>query len=335
MIYLTGGFSTLRRHSTEADLHLWLGQSYLAAMLKGRITFPTPMPSALQLAAVVSRQKYYQSEVMFYDLDKPSTVVSASGWVKGAYGVSVTRNSKASLSAGYAWNYDKFLSDFTADGHQDAAHSTMWQLQGNYDANTLNHSMYPTTGSRLKASAQLLGISTRSHSVAPFEPRKSMVGIIRADYTRYFNILSPISLGISAHGVMTLGGIHGEYGAMLVNAPRFAPTPSVEYYFNPALSGYNYVAATVTPVWSLTDRLQLRGSFSVLTHVREAAKSANGLYRYGKWMGRVTSVNEVAIAYIFPFATVSAYCNYLNRPSHDWNFGVSFGLNFRAPRFID
>ena len=48
----------------------------------------------------------------------------------------------------------------------------------------------------------------------------------------------------------------------------------------------------------------------------------------------VSYMGEAALIYNFSFASLSIYGNYLSYPARNWNFGISFGLLFTAPRFL-
>ena len=45
-------------------------------------------------------------------------------------------------------------------------------------------------------------------------------------------------------------------------------------------------------------------------------------------------MGEIAAVYNLSFASLSIYGNYLTSPAHNWNFGLSFGLYFMAPKLL-
>ena len=71
MLYVTFGYHTLSFNSLDVDLGGWIGQSYYAAQLSAKFALRTSFPSYMQLDAVVSRQKYYDSELLFYQSSTP------------------------------------------------------------------------------------------------------------------------------------------------------------------------------------------------------------------------------------------------------------------------
>ena len=131
----------------------------------------------------------------------------------------------------------------------------------------------------------------------------------------------------------TIQHLHQNYTASLIHAVAFAPTPSTQNYFNEAFRSDNYVAAGLIPVWNPVGKLQLRGDFYLYSPIREL-RPYGTTARYEGWFRRAEFIGEVAAVYNFPFASLSLYGNYLSAPTHNWNFGISFGLLFMAPRLL-
>ena len=54
-LYLRGGYSSLSFSSVSTDIEAWIGQSYMAGALTGRLDIASALPSALVLNAVAAR----------------------------------------------------------------------------------------------------------------------------------------------------------------------------------------------------------------------------------------------------------------------------------------
>ncbi|MDE6559296.1 MAG: patatin-like phospholipase family protein, partial [Muribaculaceae bacterium] len=74
MLYLDFGYHTLSYNSLDVDLGGWIGQSYYAGMLSGKFTIHSRLPASLQLEAVMSRQKFYDSQLKFYQINYPTFI---------------------------------------------------------------------------------------------------------------------------------------------------------------------------------------------------------------------------------------------------------------------
>jgi len=55
---------------------------------------------------------------------------------------------------------------------------------------------------------------------------------------------------------------------------------------------------------------------------------------YGKWFSDPEFFGELSVVYNLPFASINLYGNYMSYPARNWNFGISFGLFFLAPKFL-
>lgn len=338
MIYLSGGYSTLGRPDIDATVHLWAGQSYMAAMLASKRTLSSMNPASVSFTGAIARQKYYVSEPLFYQNDATSSVIDIDGWLRLEYDCAVGRGAKAYGAASYGWMRDKFLSE-TADGWQRDKSLTRGALvTAGYDYNTLDFDMYPASGSRF--AARLFGLFLESmlleggHRVPESHYRHVNQARLTADWQQYFPLNRYFAVGTRICGAASIGCVNQDITTAQMLAPAFAPTPSTEYYFNTRFRSNNYVAAGVSPVWMPITNLQVRGSFNVFADALEMRGVSAFRTEYGRWFRRAAFIGEVSGVYNFPFASLSVYVNYLSHPARNWNFGLSFGLNFRAPRFI-
>ena len=90
--------------------------------------------------------------------------------------------------------------------------------------------------------------------------------------------------------------------------------------------------------------LQLRGEFHCFMPFRQVLPAIEPTEpgstpvigaKYGDWFATRKFFTEIAATYTLPFAQISAFANYSNTAGRKWNFGLSFGLFFLAPKFID
>ena len=339
MLYATLGFHTLSLNSLDIDLSGWLGQSYYAGMVSGKIMLPTALPSSLQLMAVWSRQKYFKSEVLFYENSIPSSASCTEGFLRIVYALAAGRSGKVSAMASvgimrdYYHTYGAVVNDESARNRADTRAAA---LQASYEKNTLDNQLYPMTGSLLHTGlgAILEGSKRRPVGGCPdskaYHPHWAVSAY--ASWKRFFSLHECFHIGASAQAMLSARPLYRDYTETLLHSAAFAPTPSTLNYFNPAFRSDNYLAAGILPIWNPVGKLQLRGDFYVYAPVRDI-RNDNGMAAYGNWFRRVEFMGEAAAVYNFSFASLSIYCNYLSSPARNWNFGISFGLLFQAPKF--
>lgn len=341
MLYLTFGYHTLSFNSLDIDLGGWIGQSYYAAMLSAKFAMQTSVPSYMQLEAVVSRQKYYDSELLFYQNSTPSFITDTQGFLRLNYLWAVGRKAKGYAGLTYGWEGNNYFpnneGNFT-DREKDKSRYRIAALRAGIELNTLNDQLYPSSGKQwvldiILSHEQNKFISGEPAS-APGGWNSHLRGSAELLWKHYFPLHDNFKLGAAANGIVTLQKLYQNYTATLIHAPAFAPTPSTRNYFNEAFRSDNFAALGLMPVWTPLSGAQLRGDFYLYCPIRNVAAGEDGIARFDGWFKRPQFIGEVAAVYNFSFASLSLYVNYLTSPKANWNFGINFGLYFQAPRLL-
>lgn len=337
-LYIDLGYHTLSLNSLDLDLRGWVGQSYYAGMFTGKFALNTSLPSMLRFDFVASRQKYRNSDRLFYQSDNPTSVVENETFFRAGYSWSAGLPAKSYVRAACGWVRDSYYpvgeSDFATAVKEDSRYRVA-QLEAGYEYNTLNDLMYPNAGrhiggsvlvSREGAQSRLAGHDWGSRRT--WRWRMSVAG----DWKQFFGVTDNLSLGAAADGLLTIERLNQGYTATLVHTAAFAPTPSTRNYLNTAFRSDNYVAVGFIPVWSPMQRLQLRGDFYGYLPIRQLKEGRDRQAQWGDWFTTPEFVGEVAAVYNFSFGSLAVYGNYLSSPGGNWNFGVNLGVLLQAPR---
>lgn len=341
MIFLSAGYSTMSFRSVEADINAWIGQSYMAGMVNAALHLRTGNPSSLDLQAVVSRQKFYENDNLFFTKDIPRFVTQMESFGRLRYCMGAGRNGRFDGSVGIGYlddrYYDQAFASFGAWG-KDWCRYTLGQLRLQYEFNTLDQYNYPTSGSYIKA--VLSGVAGRyryrSHLIRTRDITDDVQwAAFEFDARKYFALSGKMALGAQCSGVLSTRKLLHDYNASIAGAYAFNPTPSSYNAFNPAFRANSYLAGGMVPVWNVESRLQLRLAMYAFVPLRKiVTASILGNAEYGRWFSNPEFFGELAAVYTLPFASLSAYCNYMSYPARNWNFGVSFGLFVLAPKFL-
>lgn len=340
LLYLTAGYHTLDFHSLSIDLGGWLGQSYYALQLRGKITLTTSNPSYLELEGVMGRQKYYDKEVLFFESDTPSFVNNIQEFVRLKYSLAIGRPAMGYLDLTYGREVDVFHPQINSDYFRLYKDRNVYHIaafKAGYEYNTLNNFMYPSQGKEIDANILLTHQDSqlRIYEAEPLNKWQShFTGSIEFLWRQYFSLHNNFKMGVMANGIGTVAKLYQDYTSTLMHAPSFAPTPSTKNYFNPGFRSPNYVAAGLIPIWMPFNRAQLRGDFFAFCPVRHIAPNSDGLAYYDGWFKKPQFIGEIAAVYNFPFSSLSLYVNYLSAPKGNWNFGLTFGLFFQAPKLL-
>lgn len=339
MLYLDFGYHTLSYNSLDVDLSGWIGQSYYAGMLSGKFTVHSRLPAYIKLEGVMSRQKFYNSQLMFYQTNSPTFITEDQRLLRLHYCLATGRKSIATASLAYGSKIDKFYPDADVDysaDQRDKSASRIAALSLGWEYNTLNNLLYPSSGCQFKA--QLRG----DWQLTEFTPGISHNEIIKYHrhykvrleglWRQYWNLHKHFMLGGYAKALVTAGTLYQDYYAAMVDAPAFEPTPSTANYFNVSFRSDNFIAAGLSPVWNPFEKLQIRGDFYGFLPIRKINSGAGGKAIHKGWFNNPEFIGELAVVYNFPFASLSLYGNYLSSPAHNWNFGLSIGFFFLAPK---
>lgn len=341
MLYLTFGYHTLSFNSLDVDLGAWIGQSYYAGKLSAKFALRSALPSYMELSGVVSRQKYYDSELLFYQTGTPSFITDVQGFFRLNYCFALGRMAKGFANISYGWEGNAYFpyneGDF-AGTEKDKSRYKIAAFKAGVELNTLNDQLYPSSGKEWRLNAILSHENNKFIAGDPGVPDSGWEKHLRCSaellWKHYFELHRNFKLGATVNGIVTFQHLYQNYTATLIHAPAFAPTPSTKNYFNVAFRSDNFAAIGLSPVWTPMSRAQLRGDFYAYCPIRNVKAGENGMAEFDGWLKKPQFIGEIAAVYNFPFASLSLYVNYLSSPKANWNFGINFGLYFQAPKLL-
>ncbi len=342
MVVLSAGYSSLALRSLDVDFNGWLGQSYLAAAVNGKMFMPTAVPSAITMSAVVSHNSEHQSDKMFYERNNPVFMRHFETYGRAGYSWALGRTGEMSVNAGYGYLRDKHATtgeSLIVDESKDVISFSLGQASVRAVFNTLDNEVNPTSGHRYNfVGMGLLGdYSARSDVNASGNVDGRSCQWVQAEMNieKYFSMGRHFSLGIESNVLASTRKLLDSYNATIVTSPGFNPTASSYNSFHSSLHAMSYATVGVIPVVKLSDNLQIRGEAHMFMPFRSIMPAADGGAKYGKWFHDPHWIGDFSVVYNFPFkASLAGYVNYIDSPGDKWSVGLSFGLFFRAPQFL-
>lgn len=334
-LYLRGGYSSLSFSSASTDIEAWIGQSYMAGMLSGRLTLASGTPSAFIFRALASRRKYYENEELFFRDDEPTFMTSHEYYAKLGWAIAAGRRGSIEIGGGAGkLRYTYYVS--ATDGVSAGRHHVdyvLGQAYAGYEASTLNSYNYPTAGGLLRAKAAgLLGSANVRQPGYEGTRHQSwlQVDVVQKNY---FDLHRHWALGLESHVLLSTRGLLGAYDASIGSAPAYNPTPASNNAFSPAFRANSFIGAAVVPVYKYNNSLSARFSANAFVPMRRICAGADGQARYGAWFSSAEFFGELDVVYSLPFGDIAAYCNYTSAPGR-FNAGISFGIYLPAPKFL-
>ncbi len=338
-LYLRGGYSSLSFSSVSTDIEAWIGQSYMAGALTGRLDIASALPSALVLNAVASRRKYYEDEELFFRDNEPAFVTAHEYFAKLAWAMAAGRSGCVDIGLGGGKLRNTFYSPGHEGGYREGRHHVdfaLGQAFAAYRSSTLDNINYPLSGSSLNASfAAVLGKATCGQAGADGRGTDKHMAWLQLDahWRNYISLGRHWVLGTEARALLSNRPLPGSYEASVSSAPAYSPTPASTNTFNPALRANSFLAATVVPVYKFNSSLSARFSASVFAPLRGIREGDGGTARFGRCFDSTEFFGELNLVYALPFGNIAGYCNYSSSPGK-FHGGISFGIYLPAPSFL-
>lgn len=308
MVFGGVSYHTLGKNAFDAHLNLWGGQSYCAALLRGRVRLRTPHPSYVSLEGVASRKKYYEGLPFFFSDDNIVTFLSNQTYAKAAFEFGVGRSDLMRLSVAY--------------GNNDRVREAKGMFE--YDYNTLGARTYPVSGRRLHA--YIYGARDRVRDgVVSVDPAgaKRWIGVANVMWNNYYSFGDFFKLGALAEGGASIGRSFRDSRTQLMLSHAFSPLASLDNCYMPEMRGNDYIAGGVTPVWCPMSMIQVRADAMVFTKWHDS-DGWRAPFRKTEFVGRACVVGSLS------FATLSLSASYCTALA-GWNFAVSMGWYVPCP----
>lgn len=340
-LFLSAGYNTLTFASMGANLNAWIGQSYMGGMLNGTFNLQTKTPSSLGIQAVVGRQRYFETDQLFFEDRMPSFIISHEYYGRLVYTLAAGSRGEASAALGYGHLFDSFYpSNAVVNNSVTRDHDSfnLGQIRLEYKGGTLDNNQYPTVGAAYRFTA--MGVLGKMHFDTKDPSERNYTGNPRwvqfeSSTRNYFNCGRHFSLGLETDVLLSTRKLTQNYNASIVSAAAFNPTPATHNSFNPRFRANNFGALSLIPIYKYDSSLSARLNLSTFVPLRRIKEGPDGTAFYGKWLSTARFFGELDICYTLPFnATLTAYANYVSAGQRPWNFGLALGIFILPPKFL-
>lgn len=333
MLYASVNYNQLSRRAVSGSFGAWIGQSYMAAHLLANVRFSSKSTYSLGLQGVISKHIYTQTEKLFFQINEPKFVTDVQGFGR-AYLLQLAcgPHAAASLSAGYGYQRSQF---YDTDGAHISSALKLGQIAARYDYNTLNAFDFPTSGMEIHAA--IMGLFGHRQLNTPAISR-SKTGWIQAriKLRKYWNLHPHFALGLDGELLASTRKASSLYDAAIAEAPAYTPTPSCFNAFNGSFRAYSFLGLGATPIWKITNQLQLRGTFHIFAPWQTINRGVHDSTSLGSKPGKPEFFAEAQAVFNLKLLSLSAYANYRTGSPADrgWHCGLSLGIFVLAPDFL-
>jgi len=196
------------------------------------------------------------------------------------------------------------------------------------ESNTLNNSMYPTSGHNYRVSAQFLN----GGYTQPTNRTDSWFQY-RILFDQYIPISRKLTLGTYAELTVSTQGLLPDYAAAITQAPSFQPTLFSKAIFDETYRANRFGAIGLKPIYGLSDQLQLRNETYWFLPYQSILRAADNSAYHSQPFSTSHWLSETALVYDFKVATASLFANYNSVSASHWHIGFNIGVLLFNPKF--
>jgi len=296
-----------------------LGKFYNGVSVSSRLDMPSKQPWFLK-ANVVTHQFSYAAE-QFPAFNQSET------YGKLAIGFPLTMKGRLELGMGYGILRDNYNPENSSES-KIIDQLQLGSLFLKAESNTLNNSMYPTSGHNYRVSVQFLnGAYTQPTN------RTSSWFQYRIFFDQYIPVSRKFTLGTYAELTYSTQGLLPDYAAAITQAPSFQPTLFSRAVFDEAYRANRFGAIGLKPVYQLSDQMQLRNETYWFLPYQSILRAANNSAYYSQPFSTSHWLSETALVYDFKVATASLFANYNSASAGHWHIGFNIGVLLFNPKF--
>ncbi len=337
-------YNKLGRIGFTAYTNGYIGKLHTSVHGRLRFDFSGRFPLYIEPSYTLARWDYFNSSVLFYNLEKPAYLVQLDQFGDITVGAPLGNISKITMSGGLSELQNSYYQtdDFDKNDTTDLTYFDFHYAQFNYQLNTLNRKMYANKGAYINARARYIQgresyfPGSTSNDTLPFSNfRRRPWFQAKLTFDNYLRTFRGFTIGAYGEVVYSTQGFFNNYTASILSAPAFNPTPESQTFFIDDYRAHNYFAggikAITTPYKSLDIRLEAYIFQPVLSILKDEKNkprySTPFLYRH--FIASATAVYNTALG---PF---SLGVNYYDRNENAFSFFFHFGYILFNRKSID
>ncbi len=342
--FLSMQYNYLGRIGFSAYINGYVGKLYSGSLSKLRFDFPGKVPFYIEPSFTWSRWDYFNSSVVFYDLETPPYLIQEDRFAELKAGLPLGNLAETNVAAGFTeWKNEYYGSDqFTKLDTADITFFDYWYLQGNYRLSTLNRKMYPTEGNLINLRARYLQGresyypgNTSLDTVSFMNQIRNPWFQLKLTLDNYVKTIKRLKFGLFGEAVYSTQGFFSNYQSTILSAPAFNPTPESQTFFMDRYRAHNYLAAGAKIITTPLKNLDFRLEAYVFQPIRSILKTSDGKAEYSEPFFYRYFSGLAALVYSSPIGPISFSMNYYEQPENPFTFFFHIGYIIFNRKSID
>ena len=345
-LFLGFDYQALGQQASDLSANFHMGNTFSSALFNGRIYLQTPVSLYLNLEAIYSARKFFETQSLFYQDVLPAFIKQREKYVRLKFGFPLKNHSKLETGLAYGrMNDDYYQSNQIsfAGAKFDKSGYDLLQLFVRFESNTLNDRQYYTAGRQQLLIAQFFTGNALHQSYAQSGAQRERHNWLKLKgrWIQYLDFSPKFKFGLMSEALVSGKRLMNNYTASVLQAPAFTPTPHSKVVFKEAFRANEYVAAGVMPVYVFNKMFHFRMEIYGFMPVNQIKRGVlnEGLYGNEPWLGEsfrsMEWMGEAAFVFQLPFISVSLFANGYSYPKNDFNFGLNIGYLLFSPSFSE
>ncbi len=326
-------YRNLYREALRLKFNVYFGRFYTSALIGGRLDFPGRIPLYAGGMVVYNHFDYFKSNIHFIEDVTPSFVIQNENFLNVYTGIplTVTGRLEADVALGRLQSEYYQSNIFSRIDTADRTRFDYLQSSICWELNSLNRKQYASAGVLFSISTGMVwGNETfESGSVANIRPeiseRFQRWAFIDLVWDNYFKKMGPVKFGFYGRMYLSSQEFFSNYTSSLLAAPAFEPVPESKTMFLLRYRAYNYGAAGLKAVWSVTRKLDIRSEAYLFQPYQGIRKDADNLAFYGDPFDERYWIFSGAVVYHTLIGPVSLSVNYFDNPEEKFFVGLNIG----------
>lgn len=340
-IYYGLHYRRFKKHSMEFIFDGQLGKVYNNAQISGRLDLAAKVPLSLKLIGSFSTIDYYNMKYIF---SKENTIAlnhQREFFVKAKMMLPFFLRKKAEFGVGYGNIKDEYIASNIIDldlPQFDRNTMNFFGASLKFEGTTLNSRVFPTSGTYESLKAQYFIGNEEYKSFQKGEASHTPQSWLQMSYLRkdHFDIGKRFTLGTLLHIYYSTRGVSGSYQATMMQTGAFTPTMNSMYNYDPAFRASQFIAGGISPIYKISDYIQLRGGFYGFVPYRRIYEQSDGTAHFSKKLfDDFQYIAELSLAGTISTLSVSAFVEYYSSHKKGIDVGITLGWFMFNERFIE
>ena len=331
--YIDFGYNYFGKSAKNIKVGAYFGTFYNSFSTTGKIEFPYKIPITLKLKFLVSRKNYFSNVRYFLEDNFPAYIITDENYLDFSFSIpsnyaGVMAVGVSNINANFQYYQDNY---FTRTDTADVSNFYFLSPWFEYEINTFNHKLYPTSGQHLLFGFGYYVGNEKYTEGSGKSPLKEIVTdidyySIKLHYNKMFSISSSFSLGVLGEGSFSTKPLLSNYISTLLIATPYTPIPVMKTLFLENYRSFSYGSVGAVMDYNFYKEFNFRVDGYYYVPYQKIEKRTNDNMAYlSDPITHHYFVGSARFIYHPPIGVVSASVNYIERPGSKFGFLVNLG----------